>query len=148
MAGGPQGNEGRLELRPPDGEWGTLCDKNSTAATQACRVPALHDMCSRLGYLAAYRLSLTGQRFDSGAEGPIWSQGVVCPSSRTENLRDRNKPCHLAFGSWNSTGANCDHDSDLALLCITGRSLTSLRLSLLCYYCPNTSLSGSDVANH
>ena len=112
LVGGQHDNEGRLEIRPPDGVWGTVCAQNLSASsvTDVCKLPLLNQICHRLGYLAAYSFSAAaGQRFGR-ADGPIWSEGFVCPDTRRQ--------CHLA--PWSSNSSSCDHDSDLALVCITG----------------------------
>ncbi|XP_038049693.1 uncharacterized protein LOC119723204 [Patiria miniata] len=112
LSGGPHGYEGRLEIRPPNDVWGTVCDKNISVLAIACRSSVALGVCLRLGYLAPYSLSFAGERFDR-ADLPIWSQGFVC----TEQDDQNNISCSLA--TWNRHPSSCDHSSDVALICIS-----------------------------
>ncbi|XP_022111802.1 uncharacterized protein LOC110991029 isoform X2 [Acanthaster planci] len=109
LAGGPHGYEGRLEMRPPDDIWGTVCDRNSTAVAHACPLAVVRGICSRMGFLAPYSLSYAGERFGK-ADKPIWSQGFTCTYEKPGDL--------CSFAAWSLHPTSCDHSSDLALLCI------------------------------
>ena len=117
LAGGPYKNEGRLEIRPSGGDWGTVCNRqDSSKLNEFCYLPDDEDVCRRLGYPGIYAFSLAGQRFGS-TNGPIWSQGMHCSGSG-----NRSKQC--SFAEWSLRDTSCDHSFDVAVLCITGKVFT------------------------
>ncbi|XP_071797820.1 uncharacterized protein [Asterias amurensis] len=108
LEGGPRMNEGRLEIRPPGGEWGTVCQATSN---NICDLPENQDMCYRLGYVGTYSFGAAGEQYGK-VNGPIWSMGVQCM-----NYMMTARQCWMR--DWSFQQMSCDHSSDWALLCIT-----------------------------
>ena len=104
-------NEGRLEIRPPGGEWGTVCQATSN---NICDLPENQDMCYRLGYVGTYSFGAAGEQYGK-VNGPIWSMGVQCT-----NYMMTARQCWMR--DWSFQQMSCDHSSDWALLCITGEA--------------------------
>lgn len=112
--------EGRLEIYI-NGEWGTICEDSFdyVDATVACH---------QLGYDGSIADPVAGfhSRYGKGSDGPIWLDDVECTD-----------PNGLHILSCPSSGVgvhNCDHFSDIAVICnptpLSASSRNSLRLRL------------------
>ena len=112
----PSFTEGRVEIFI-NGEWGTICEDSfdSVDATVACH---------QLGFDGSIADPVAGfhSRYGKGDSGPIWLDGVECTD-----------PNGLHILSCPSRGVgvhNCDHFSDIAVICSPTPLSTSIQNSL------------------
>ncbi|XP_064617048.1 deleted in malignant brain tumors 1 protein-like [Liolophura sinensis] len=107
LAGGPNQNEGRLELQV-NGTWGTICDDSfgTTDAQVACRMMGFPYLGARFFGKARYGMGT----------GPIWLDDLRCVGRETTLL-----DC----GSRGLGHHNCHHTEDVGVLC-TDNGVTTL----------------------
>lgn len=115
----PLFTEGRLEIFI-NGEWGTICEDNfdSVDANVACR---------QLGYNGSRAEPVSGfhSRYGKGSDGPIWLDEVGCTD--TAGLHILSCPSR-AIGVH-----DCDHFSDIAVICSPTRLSSVTDLSMLTF---------------
>ncbi|KAI8499609.1 hypothetical protein Bbelb_226600, partial [Branchiostoma belcheri] len=100
LVGGSRRNEGRVEIRRGNGEWGTICDDSFD-------INDAHVVCRQLGYGLAE--SYENSFYFGYGSGPIWLDEVECEGDE-KNLLD----CP-SFG-WGRH--DCDHDEDVGVVCL------------------------------
>ncbi|XP_066275078.1 uncharacterized protein [Branchiostoma lanceolatum] len=100
LVGGASANEGRVEIRLGNGDWGTICDDGFD-------IQDANVICRQLGYGSAesYHESAV---FGEGT-GPIWLDEVECVGDE-ESLLD------CSSDEWNQH--NCGHYEDVGVVCL------------------------------
>ncbi|XP_078670161.1 uncharacterized protein LOC144910683 isoform X26 [Branchiostoma floridae x Branchiostoma belcheri] len=100
LVGGSRRNEGRVEIRLGNGEWGTICDDSFD-------INDANVVCRQLGYGLAE--SYESSFYFGYGSGPIWLDEVECEGDE-KNLLD----CP-SFG-WGRH--DCDHSEDVGVVCL------------------------------
>ncbi|XP_078670139.1 uncharacterized protein LOC144910683 isoform X6 [Branchiostoma floridae x Branchiostoma belcheri] len=103
LVGGTNQNEGRVEIRLGNGEWGTVCDDSFD-------INDAHVVCRQLGYGLAE--SYRDYAYFGPGNGSIWLDDVECEGDE-ESLLD------CSSSGWGEH--NCGHYEDVGVVC-TGRS--------------------------
>ncbi|XP_035665561.1 uncharacterized protein LOC118408809, partial [Branchiostoma floridae] len=100
LVGGSSANEGRVEIRLGNGEWGTVCDDSFD-------INAANVVCRQLGYGNA--ASYESWAYFGQGNGSIWLDDVECDGDE-ETLLD------CSSGGWSQH--NCGHSEDVGVVCL------------------------------
>ncbi|XP_060073519.1 deleted in malignant brain tumors 1 protein-like [Ylistrum balloti] len=112
LTGGPNGNEGRLQVNY-NHQWGSVCDDsfNDSAAAVVCTMLRINFVHAR---------AVPGIRYNVSNPGPIWMDDVKCSGREASITGCQRSP----FGT-----NDCDHTEDVGVICETAQSLqVSVRL--------------------
>ena len=100
LVGGSSANEGRVEIRLGNGQWGTVCDDSFD-------INDANVVCRQLGYEIA--ASYEGSAYFGQGNGSIWLDDVECDGDE-ETLLD------CSSDGWSQH--NCGHYEDVGVVCL------------------------------